>query len=300
VKLVAVQYEFKLEKYYSLEVFLESLERHFSDAESRLGRLEGSIVTFPEHIGTFLIFMDERLGVGKIDEALAKIAIRRFPSFILKALQARSFKKAILTVKWKDIWKTYMEAFRRLALEYKSVIVAGSLIEPVEPGRIYNMSYVFNAEGKVICKQAKVHLDIPEVQLGITPGDLNTISVCRANEARLGVAICLDAFKDDVVSRLVRQGANILVQPSANPEPWDERVEREWKNSSWLMVQKYPELKYGINPMGVGRILDLEFEGLSSIVAKPDETMNGTGYLARADNPRIPQTLAVEIEENLK
>ncbi|PLJ77196.1 nitrilase-related carbon-nitrogen hydrolase [Infirmifilum sp. SLHALR2] len=295
MKLVAVQYEFNCESYENASAFYDSIEHPLLEAEFALGGLQGAIVVYPEHIGTFLIFLGERVRAETLEEALAKLALRNLPRFLLETLRSLNPRGALLSLKWKRIREAYFTAFSRLASKYKAVIVAGSLLEPTSPRAIQNVSYVFDSDGRAKCRQVKVHLDTPELQLGVSPGSISDVTVCETPYGRLGVAICLDSFKEDIVSRLASQGADVLAQPSANPEPWDERLEEEWRNSAWYMVQRFDSLKYGVNPMAVGRIVGLEFEGISSIVAKASMTSDGSGYLARAANPKKREVLAVEV-----
>ncbi len=296
MKLVAVQYEFKLENYADAKTFYESLEEPLLEAESRAGSIENSIVVYPEHIGTFLVFLDEKIHEEVLEKALARMTLRKLPELLLETLRTFSLRYALVSVKWKIMRKVYFDSFSRLASNYKAVIVAGSILEPSAPRSIHNVSYVFD-NGKAKCRHVKVYLDTPEVKLGVSPGRLDEIDVCETRLARLGVAICLDAFKEDVVSRLASKGATILVQPSANPEPWSERLEEEWRTSAWLMVQRFDPLVYGINPMAVGRVLGLEFEGISSIVTKANRTPDGSGYLARAKNPKSKDVLVASAQE---
>ena len=144
-------------------------------------------------------------------------------------------------------------------------------------------------------KDGKVHLIDLEKKLEVVSGKLEEIKVFKTEWGKIGVAICYDGFFDDVVGKLVKEGAEILVQPSANPEPWDERLEKEWLKGCWEMVQKYGKLKYGVNPMGVGKILDLIFEGYSNIVAKKEETRDGSGYLAKAKTKDREELIYAEI-----
>jgi len=61
------------------------------------------------------------------------------------------------------------------------------------------------------------------------------------------------------------------------------------------MVQKYDRLKYGVNPMAVGKILDLEFEGLTSIVTKVENTLDRSGYLAKSLTRNREEIIYVEV-----
>ncbi|WP_324667838.1 nitrilase-related carbon-nitrogen hydrolase [Geochorda subterranea] len=106
---------------------------------------------------------------------------------------------------------------------------------------------------------------------------------CTTPVGRLGVAICLDAFQEPVVERLVSAGADILVQPSANPGPWTPEQQLDWRRSAWTAVRRWPQLRWGLNPMMVGELLGLRFEGQSSIVSARRELWRPGGYEALRD-----------------
>ena len=73
-------------------------------------------------------------------------------------------------------------------------------------------------------------------------------------------------------------GAEIIVQPSANFAPWTRRWppdETYSEGEAWLSfglrrgVRGRQHIRYGVNPMLVGGLLDLRAEGRSSVVANP-------------------------------
>lgn len=134
--------------------------------------------------------------------------------------------------------------------------------------------------------------------LDLTPGSPAELRVFDTPLGRVGIAICLDAFKEDVLHELQAKGAEIIVQPSANPAPWTKAQQEDWLNGIWRAVSVEKRFVYGVNPMMVGQVLDLGFYGQSSIVGSvPGAAMHGyqevgprEGFLAvagRADDEVI-------------
>ncbi|MBX6378972.1 MAG: hypothetical protein IRY95_10575, partial [Clostridia bacterium] len=92
---------------------------------------------------------------------------------------------------------------------------------------------------------------------------------------RVGIAVCLDAFQEDVLAALQHQGAQILVQPSANPAPWSPEQQVDWLNGAWRAVAGTGRFTYGVNPMMVGPLYELTFAGQSAIVGRSDSETGG-------------------------
>ncbi|MBE3583704.1 MAG: hypothetical protein IMX01_06290 [Limnochordaceae bacterium] len=143
---------------------------------------------------------------------------------------------------------------------------------------VYNVSYTFDLHGRVLGFQRKVHMVEQEApgRLDLVPGRLHDIRALALPGLSVGVAICYDGFFTDVRASLRQDGASVLVQPSANPGPWTPEQQLDWLRGAWtatLRPQDAPyELQPGcgfaaaINPMLVGRLFDVRFEGQSSIL----------------------------------
>jgi len=221
---------------------------------------------------------------------------RNFPTIALKSILWRtSFVRTLFLMHSQTILERFVRIFNEFSRKYGVYVVAGSLLLPdlkfsegkivvVNKGRIYNTSLTFDQNGNIIGIQRKVHLvDIEGPSgLDISNGELSSIEVIKTDFANLGIAICYDSFHTDAVEILAKKGAEVLVQPSANPEEWTKAQEEDWKRGCWLMVQRFEQIKYGINPMMVGKMLDLKFEGVSSIVTKAKYTKDRSGYLVKA------------------
>lgn len=96
----------------------------------------------------------------------------------------------------------------------------------------------------------------------------------------MSILICLDGFFERHLARLDALGAEVLLQPSANPAPWDRpwpqdprRKEGEvWLSSARGRLLGRENLRLLLNPMLNGRLLGLTLEGQSGLYA-PGEAL---------------------------
>ncbi|MDM8129074.1 carbon-nitrogen hydrolase family protein [Paraclostridium benzoelyticum] len=107
-----------------------------------------------------------------------------------------------------------------LAKENKIYLVAGSMPELDNQGKIYNTSYVFNRDGIMIAKHRKIHLF--DMQLGdkfvhesktITPG--NNVTVFNTEFGKFGLCICYDLRFPEIFRTMVNEGAKAIIAPAA-------------------------------------------------------------------------------------
>lgn len=152
----------------------------------------------------------------------------------------------------------------------------------------------------VVASNLKVPLTSLENELGFTPGP-STGRAAVANlkpyrlpgtRARIGFATSLPAFTYGTPPRgvnpcsdtalyymrcLNRLGANLVIQAEANPGQWtgpDGDGIEQWQPLSW-MASAYravsdPSVRfdYSVNPMMVGNLADLAFDGQSAITQR--------------------------------
>lgn len=238
--------------------------------ESGEGRL---LVVFPEHIGTFCIMCNAPQGVwskNSFAKASASLVRHNWVAVIHYMVTYRvSPVRALFLAKATEIERIYLSVFTKAARKYGAWIIAGSgTLRWGETKRIYNSSPAITPTGDVMYRQHKVNLVEMEGRggLDLEPAPLNYMSVVQSPFGDLGVAVCLDAFQDEVRQRLMGLGAQILIQPSANNGPWNEWQQQDWLRSSFAAVAENNEFDLAINPMLVGNFLDVEFEGQSSII----------------------------------
>lgn len=240
------------------------------------------LVAFPEHIGTFCLLCEapNRVWSRKsFAEASTVLVLNNLIAVTHHMFKYRvSPVRALLLVKSAEIERIYLSTFSKAAREYGAWIVAGSAaLRWGETRRIYNTSPVLTPTGDVIYRQHKVNLVEMEGKggLDLEPAPLNYMSAVQSPFGNLGVAICLDAFHAEVRERLQGLNSKVLIQPSANYGPWDDWQQEDWLRSSFFAVAQQKEFDLAINPMLVGNLWDLEFEGQSSIIDQE-------GYVVKA------------------
>lgn len=299
LQIAAVQMRWSIEDYASAETFKAKMKALMERV--KVQRKEGvpCLVVFPEDVGTPLIF------VGLYDR------VKDAPT--LRDAINRAVKGTLIPVLWKRVrygvgWvrglalaradvaaKIYVDTFSGMAKEYGVYIVAGSICIPDyeivdgrlgkrthrNGGNVYNVSYFFGPDGRIIGTQKKSYLTEIESAnaLDLLPGKVEEMKVFDTAIGKIAIAICLDSFKDDVVEKLAAGGGEILIQPSANPGLWSKEQQEDWLNSSWGCTYRNKRFKYAVNPMMVGSLFDLVFEGQSSIVAEQGP-FSGEGYMS--------------------
>ena len=289
--LACVQQELRADDYASEEAFYRRVEAWMSTIRRRVGQDDPLLVAFPEDIGTFMVFFghgDILRGARTLPEAIAALIRRHRLEVILRRLRCRAgWVRALALTLGPAVRQAYRRIFSEAARRYRAFVVAGSAVlpAPYRPCVTANVAYVFGPNGELLGWQPKTHLTPIEGpgELDIAPAPLDELRVIPTRIGRLGVAICLDAFQEPVLERLVAAGADILVQPSANPGPWTPEQQLDWKRSAWTAVRRWPQLRWGLNPMMVGELLGLRFEGQSSIVTARRELWRPGGYEALGD-----------------
>ncbi|WBW98274.1 carbon-nitrogen hydrolase family protein [Oceanirhabdus sp. W0125-5] len=124
-----------------------------------------------------------------------------------------------------------LNILKKAALDFNVYIIGGSIIER-ECNKLYNTSYIFSPEGKIIDKHRKVHLfdiDIPnkitfKESDTLTPGD--KLTVIDTPYCKIGIAICYDMRFPEMFKKMALLGAELIIIPAAfnmttGPAHWD-------------------------------------------------------------------------------
>lgn len=323
-QLVAVQMKLNIDDFYSQQSFAEKIEGLMEEMADKIDAKSPTLVVFPEDVGLMLIAQGNQQTlstVQTVEEAIKKMTMKYIlPLLWYRARYHISWVPALYYHRNRVIAQAYFDTFSSLARKHQVYIVAGSVplphyqisdgevlyLEGALSPEIYNTSYLFDPAGKVIGFQDKVHLLELEQEGGLhlTPGRLEDIAVFDTKIGRLGIAVCLDSFKEDVIDRLREQKAEILIQPSANALLWEEWQQEEWLESSHKYTHQLKYFQYAINPMMNGEFFDLNFYGQSSIISR-ENTNNlknyfdlkpQDGFLAISDSADREEILMVEIE----
>ena len=124
------------------------------------------------------------------------------------------------------------EMMAGLAKTYGIYLIAGSMPERDNQGKIFNTSYVFDRQGKQIGKHRKAHLFDIDVKGGqqfkesdtLTPGNRDT--VFDTEFGKMGVCICYDIRFPEMLRMTVNDGARMVFVPAAfnmttGPAHWE-------------------------------------------------------------------------------
>ncbi len=322
MNLVAVQAHMKLSDYESAEAFKQKI---FALSEKATDGLPAgnTLVAFPETIGLPLLFTLGRFEQVRDLPSVRAIMLNYLKSSWQDVLKA-AFKhnafglNALYLPQSINAYLAYKHAFAEAARTFAVSIVAGSSFLPlieeevsrgvhIANARVFNTSFGFAPTGSLLGRAKKVYLTQgAESSAGLSHGRLEDLSLMKLPVGRVGVAICLDAFYASVIEHFDGLGAEIIVQPSANHASWD----RPWpsdksltEGEAWLnyglakQIQNRQNISYGINPMMVGKVWDLEAYGRSSIVTNVSKTNQKDVFLGLAESATDEEVLRVSVKD---
>ncbi len=178
--------------------------------------------------------------------------------------------------------------YATLAAAYDLYLAAGSFLLP-DGERVVNRSYLYGPGGELIGMQDKVHLMPIEEEWGISAGDELRLFETRAG--KIALPVCMDATYFETFRILELQGAEIVILPIANPEPYNYWLALR---GIWPRVQESPV--YGIKSALVGSLLGFEFTGRAGVFAPAELTAGGTGVLAEVESPEKEGMALAEID----
>jgi predicted amidohydrolase len=324
--LIAVQADMRLDHYRSAEAFAAKVLELTHLAVDGLDDAP-RVIAFPETIGLPLLFALDRSEsaamAGSAAAALLARARADWRGALAAAWRGRSVGLgALYLAQAPAAHRAYVDAFAAAARTARATVVAGSIFLPlvereaarglhVSDGRVRNVAYTLAPSGRILGRTAKIHLTPgAERRAGLAAATLGAASPLHSEVGAIGVAICLDAFYPSVVERHDAAGAWLLVQPSANHADWERRWPQDpalSEGEAWLryglreQIQRRTNLRYGLNPMLVGEVLDLRPRGRSSVVAdvrhRPDAELEGwPGLLAIAESSDREEIVRVAVE----
>ena len=304
--LSAVQTKLEASAYSSEAAFAAWIDEQTRAALASRDPRDPALVAFPELTGLPLLFyLNRKTDSSTVQDA----ALELLRSDWLEALRlgvARRYLNisSLILPRAVQMHRTLVNAFSLAAKRHDAHIVAGSSFLPlvdheaarglhIANPRVQNVSYLFTPSGRLLHRSAKLNLTGGiESSLGLTRGPAVTSSCTALGE--ITTLICYDAFFDALVARADALGASILVQPSANAAawrgPWSADAKR-LEGEEWLarglpaLIQHRVNLRYGVNPMLVGTLFDLTFEGCSSISANTSLTGCSEPILAMTTQP---------------
>ncbi|WP_216327235.1 nitrilase-related carbon-nitrogen hydrolase [Deinococcus aestuarii] len=309
---VAVQPQWSAADFASAEAFRAWMRSQLEMARPHLAQGRPNLVVLTELNGLPLVLRDVPLAVraGTFERAALVLFLRWLPRALPVLLRERvsPIRALQLALSAKNT-RLYLETCRDLAREYGVYLCCGSTPMPRyrlegrylvrEAGTLHNETVLLDPQGELIGVADKVHLTPAEEGEGVdlTPGPLGELRVFPTPVGDLGVAISLDAFRADVIGQLEAGGCTVLLQPDANGAPWtaqeglppdpanlrDQPV--AWLESCWQATTTGRSIRYAVNPMVVGNLLDLTFDGQSAITGRAKDAPEPRSYALTEPRP---------------
>jgi predicted amidohydrolase len=192
-----------------------------------------------------------------------------------------------------ELRDAYVEIFGRLAREYSTNIVAGSLyLYDEETESVKNRSYLFDVAGEVVGYQDKLNLTADEQGLA-SPG--STLNVLETRYGRLGIVLGLDALYPEVSRLLAMRGADILVGITASPGAAPAMALRSALATRAEENQVFVACSFLLGPNYLGRENREDLYGQSALLAPISLTRKGDGILLQAGTDRTETLIAGEL-----
>lgn len=188
---------------------------------------------------------------------------------------------------------------QNLAIKYNTNIIAGTVIEGVNDvtdslstpemshkKKLYNTSFIINRKGEIVDKYRKIHL---YNYMGgtegerITPGDREV--VVDLDFAKVGLGICFDIRYPLHYNKLIKQGADIIVLPTAWIVPneiYNDIDARKYAQDMWIAMNRtraYDNMVYTISCNQAGRVNErVSNLGTSLIISPSAEVLANANY----------------------
>jgi 5-aminopentanamidase len=152
-----------------------------------------------------------------------------------------------------------LASIAEIARNEKCAIAVG--FPELDGGAIFNSSALFDAQGGLVAVYRKVHLFGPSEKQLYSPG--SELIVHRIGDLQVGMAVCYDIEFPEFARELKRRGADIIIVPTANMEPYLEVPKtfiraRALENGLFVVYANY-----------CGSEGDLKYTGLSCVTG-PD------------------------------
>ncbi|TGM44745.1 hydrolase, carbon-nitrogen family protein [Leptospira levettii] len=214
--LVGIQLVLKPEDYVKEEWWRERIEETLIKGKSSGIFDRKTIVIFPEHLGSGLVFLNEKsrfLNSDTLEEALKT----KGENFTIRDL---------LLSKAELMSEVYVRTFSNLAKEFNVPILGGTIVLPnpkivkgnlvLDPnGPLYNVAIPFSADGKLMEPIVKKSILTEEELKVYSAGESNQDRIWIVPGWKVAIFIGQDVFDASLYSRLTGKAIDGLISPSA-------------------------------------------------------------------------------------
>jgi len=232
---------------YASEARFAACLDHYFAAAAKAGFLTPrTVAILPEHLGTWLAAVDEKVGVytaSTIESALSLTAAANLPAFLARLPQGREAAvgmAAVLRMKAHRMADVYHRTLSGITRRYGIYLVAGSIALPAPlvrdgvlhagRGTINNVSALYTPEGLACAPLVRKAFPTEEELPFTGRGDHDQLPVFPTPIGRLGILICADAWFPACYQRLYAEGVDLVAAPSFSQ--YDPQTLRYWQGYS--------------------------------------------------------------------
>ena len=261
--------------YASRQHLMNKLDGYLQVAKSLGWMHEGTVVVFPEHIGTWLIVEGEKAGIFRtttIDDALALFVGSNYFYYLREWFTAPDgtvsrTRHSIFSIKSASMARNYQEVFGSLARKYGVTIVAGSIllsnpsvrdgILQTDMGPLSNVGAVFHTDGRIDARlYGEEHPGTPESEF-VSGVDRDAHPTYELAVGPTTVLTSEDAWRQESYNRVFGRDAVLLVPEFFTPEgalkkPWSgsgltsARVKSQATDTPSVSTLSEALLRYGM------------------------------------------------------
>jgi predicted amidohydrolase len=267
---------------------LDDFRSHVEALVIRCVARRADLIVFPEYTSVFLSlipYYEPILGSESAEQTITRISARDpliegFRDFFLfnSGLAERAMEKV----------------FGDLARRFGVSILAGSYFACESSGeevQLVNRAVLYDRSGEILYSQDKVYLTpFEEEVLGISAGKLGRASGARLNGCEIKITICRDTFFPAWLQ--VHSGGDVWIDIKANGTAFTQEERERFLRALPARISE-GEVPYGVTVCLTGSLLDMLWEGRSSIVVKDGE--QGFRFLEKAFSASAEEILFFSI-----
>ena len=234
--------------YASSQHFMAKLDGYMQAAKVEGWLTQGTVVVFPEYVGSWLLAAGEKramLESPTAGRAMALFIGSNFFSYLRDWFTAPDeaddkVLHSVFSSKGFPMARIYRDVFGELARKYRVSIVAGSILLPypviekdrirIRMGPLYNVSAVFNPDGTIQPRLVRKSHPTAEEQPFVASGDVGDIPVFDLPAGRTAVMVCADAWFPESHHTLKGGSVELVAVPSYTPG--DGAMDSAWKGYS--------------------------------------------------------------------
>lgn len=199
---------------------------------------------------------------------------------------------ALLDVAAQEVWQAYGDVFGGLAREFGVTVVAPSayLPDPLD-GVIRNLAVVFDSNGQMVGRQAKVVLHPADADLAQAGA---TWDVIATEVGQIGLILGSDVLYPEVGRLLAYQGADMLIVQAACTDQLLYQKIRAGTLARMQDNQLFAAVSFLVGDNRLSRAQRTPFTGKSALFAPQELTPRSNGVLVEMGNLRSEGVLAAQ------